>query len=139
MDYSTVKEAVQTCPELVGLDRPTMAELFWMAKEKKLARGAVIYKQGDDLDGTFYMLLGGDLTVCIDGAVVAQISIPTLVGESAFTTVSHKRGATVQVSSNAASLLEFRPSEEMLHGPLSHLFGEVAWDRWLTSTRLYPT
>ena len=138
MDYSTVKEAVQTCPQLEGLDGATLAELFWMAKEKKVRRGALIYKQGEMLDGTFYLLMDGAMGVLIDGKFVVEISAPTLVGEGAFASASHIRAATLQVSSESAALLEFRPSQEMLQGPLNALFSNVAWDRWLTVTQMAP-
>jgi hypothetical protein len=139
MDYSAVKEAVQTCPELVGVDYGTLAELFWDAKEKSVERGRAIYEQGAMLDGSFCLLLGGTLSVWIDGASVAELSAPILVGESAFATASHHRSATVKVSSESATLLEFRPTEYMLTGPLSRLFSEVAWDRWLGASRMYPS
>jgi hypothetical protein len=138
MDYSSVKEAVQSCPQLNGLDGGTLAELFWIGKEKKVRRGTVVYKQGEVLDGTIYLLADGMLAVWIDGALVVEISAPTLIGEGAFASASHIRAATLQVSSESAALLEFRPSQEMLDGPLSALFSNVAWDRWLTVTQMEP-
>lgn len=136
MDYSSVKEAIKICPQLNGLDNGTLADLFWIAKEKKVRRGTLIYKQGEVLDGTFYLLMDGSMGVWIDGALVVEISSPTLIGEGAFASASHIRAATLQVSSELASLLEFRPSQEMLQGPLSTLFSNVAWDRWLTVTQM---
>jgi hypothetical protein len=138
MDYSDVKEAVKSCPQLEGLDSAILAELFWIATEKNFVRGALVYKQGELLDGSFCMLLSGRLRVWIDEVSVTEISAPILVGESAFATISHTRGATLQVSSDVATVLEFRPSEEMLAGPLSKLFAEVAWERWLMATRMEP-
>lgn len=138
MDYSLVKEAMQRCPDLEGLDQRTLAELFWTGDEKKFRRGTLVYKQGDALDGTFYLVLDGTLKVSIDGAFVVEISAATLIGEGAFTSASHIRAATLEVSSDWATLLEFRPTHEMLAGPLSGLFGNVAWDRWLTVTQMAP-
>lgn len=135
MDYSAVKLAVQSCPELEGLDGGTLADLFWNATEKSVGRGRSVYKQGDVLDGSFCLLLSGTLNVSVDGVAVAQVAPPVLIGESAFATASHHRGATVQVSSDSATLLEFRPTEEMLAGPLKNLFATIAWDRWLTTTQ----
>jgi CRP-like cAMP-binding protein len=137
MEYSAVKEAMKACPGLEELDAATMAQLFWIAKERTLSRGRTLYKQGDTLDGAFCVLLAGTLGVAVDGESVAELSPPILVGESAFATVSHVRGATVQVNSDTVTLLEFRPSEELLTS-LNKLFSEVAWDRWLTVTRLAP-
>lgn len=139
MEYSAVKLAVQTCPELEGLDVGTLADLFWGATERTVGRGRIVYKQGDGLDGSFCLLLDGKLSVGVDGETVAEVGPPVLIGESAFATASHNRGATVQVSSDSVTLLEFRPTEEMLAGPLKNLFAEVAWDRWLTTTRMQPS
>ncbi|MGZ4963394.1 MAG: hypothetical protein ACXWC8_12635 [Limisphaerales bacterium] len=129
---------MKSCPQLDGLDNAILAELFWIATEKNLGRGQCVYKQGELLDGSLCLLLAGKIRVIIDGVAVADVSPPILLGESAFATISHERGATLQVISDSATLLEFRPSEEMLAGPLSKLFAEVAWDRWLMSTRLQP-
>ena len=130
---------MKACPGLEVLDNATLAELFWIGKERKLARGKVLYKQDEALDGSFCLLLDGRFGVWIDGASVAELSAPTLIGESAFATVEHKRGATVRATSEWTTVLEFRPSEELIAGPLSKLFSEFAWDRWLTITRLHPS
>lgn len=139
MEYSDVKKAMKACPGLNDLDSATLAELFWIGKERKLAQGKLLFKQGEVLDGAFCLLLDGALGIWIDGEAVTELVPPVLVGESAFAIVDHKRGATVQVNSDWATLLEFRPSEELIAGPLSKLFSEFAWDRWLTITRLHPS
>jgi hypothetical protein len=138
MDYSVVKKAVLGCPELGGLEQDTLAKLFWMGAEKLFTPGTFVFRQGDDLNGAFYLLINGTINVWIDGALVAEVSEPTLIGEGAFTTVSHKRTASLQVGAGPVAMLEFRPSEEMVQGQLKPLFAEVAWDRWLEASRMTP-
>ena len=138
MEYAAVKDAMKSCPGLTELDDATLAELLWIAKDKTLLRGRTLYKQGEAADGSFCILVAGSLNVFVDGQMVADVWPPLLLGESAFATTAHTRGATLQVSSDSATILEVRPSEDLL-GRLSKMFSEMAWDRWLMVTRLAPS
>lgn len=73
MEYSEVKKVLGQCPDLQGLDEGASAALLWRGEECTLSEGEVIYVEGEKLDGTFCLLLSGDVIIEKAGEIIGGI------------------------------------------------------------------
>lgn len=139
MKHNEIKECFIGCPELSGLDDIAAASLFWSGDQQSLEAGAVIYAEGDRLDGTFCLLLSGSLMVEKAGMVVGEISEQQIFGEMAYFTSPHARTATVRVASPQALILKMQLAPAELGNArltaLKRYLGLQAWDRFVNTSQ----
>ena len=81
MEYSEVKRILVECSNLSGLDEAASAALFWRGEECSFREGEVIYVEGDKLDGTFCLLMSGDVIIEKAGEIIGGMSSCQRIGE----------------------------------------------------------
>jgi cyclic nucleotide-binding protein len=139
MQHNEIKQRFVECPELAGLDEIAAASLFWSGDQQTLEAGAVIYAEGDRLDGTFCLLLSGNLAVEKAGMVVGEVLERQIFGEMAYFTNPHSRTATVRVASPQALILKMQLAPAELGNArltaLKRYLGLQAWDRFVNTSQ----
>ncbi len=127
------------CPDLAGLDESTVAELFWRGEMQTLGEGSLIYAEDTRLDGTFCLLLSGDLIVEKGGEIIGGIEGPQVFGEMAYFTNRRTRTATIRVGSPEAEIVRFQvtPQEmgsERFAGLKRHLALQT-WEKFVCTSQ----
>ena len=139
MEYNNIKQRINRCPDLSGLDESSAAALFWRGDEQVLDHGAVVYAEDAPLDHTFCLLLSGDLIVEKSGNIIGGIFEQELFGEMAYFTNQRIRTATVRVGSDRAVIMKFRLSPaELASERFAALRGCLArqtWDRFVSTSQ----
>ena len=139
MEYKEVKECLMTCPDLAGLDEACAAALFWRGCEKTLEGGAVVYAESEKLDGSFCLLLSGDLIVERAGEILGGISERQIFGEMAYFTDQQARNATIRVGSPLAAVLKFHLTSHELASPqfaaLKRCLSRQTWDKFVHNSQ----
>jgi hypothetical protein len=139
MEYNEVKECLIACPDLAGLDEACAAALFWRGLEHTLDAGSVVYAESEKLDGSFCLLLYGDLIVERAGEVLGAISERQIFGEMAYFTDQQTRNATVRVGSRLAVILKFHLTSHELaspqFAPLKRCLSLQTWDKFVNNSQ----
>jgi len=139
MEYSELKRILAECADLRGLDENASAALFWRGEECDLSEGEVIYVEGEKLDGTFCLLLSGDVIIEKAGEIIGGIWEPQIFGEMAYFTRQQTRTATVRVGSPQAVIVKFRLSPAELSSEcfsrLRRYLGLHTWDRFVSTSQ----
>ena len=141
MEYSEVKRILAECPDLRGLDEGASTALFWRGEVSALGEGEVIYVEGEKLDGTFCLLLSGDVIIEKAGEIIGGIWEPQVFGEMAYFTRHQARTATVRVGSPEAVIVKFRLSPTELRSArfstLRKCLGLHTWDRFVSTSQTF--
>ena len=87
-----VKKLVQI-PIFGGLTVPEAAEFFEVAQETSVARGATLFREGDDGD-SLLVILEGDLLVTRKGVELARLGRHSVLGEMSLMGEGETRSAT---------------------------------------------
>src|SRR6266567_3179572 len=131
MDHDSIKECLLKCPDLAGLDEPTVSELFWRGTVQTLEAGSVIYAEGAPLDNTFGLLISGDLIIERGGVILSGIFEQQAFGEMAYFTPQQTRTATIRVGSPVAVLIKIQmTADEMSSDRFSGLRKCLALHTW---------
>src|SRR5215831_5415909 len=117
MQFNEVKNGLEAGLRFGGLDESTAATLLWRGAQENLGYGEVVYREGQDLDQTFCLLLSGSVAITKGDTVVAELTEPQFFGEMAYFTNPQTRRATVTVSSMQAVLLKFYLTASELGSP----------------------
>ena len=137
MEYNDVRQSLRASLELAGLDEACAGTLLWRGEEQTLEHGEVIYAEGESLDGTFCLLLSGELLVEKGGAIVGQMTDPQIFGEMAYFNRPQRRAATVTVGSMQAVILKIRLTIADLasarFASLRNHLSRQTWDRMLAA------
>jgi len=141
MEYTEVKRVLEECPDLRGLDEGASAALLWRGEESALSEGDVIYVEGEKLDGTFCLLLSGDVIIEKAGEIIGGIWEQQIFGEMAYFTRQQERTATVRVGSAEAVIVKFRLSPAELgserFSTLKRSLGLHTWDRFVSTSQTF--
>ena len=131
MKQNAIRQCLLGCPDLGGLDEATAAQLFWRGEAQTLEAGTVIYAEDTRLDGTFCLLLSGDLIVEKNGEIIGGILGHQVFGEMAYFTNRRTRTATIRVGSPQATIVKFQvTAQEMASERFSTLRRCLALQTW---------
>jgi CRP-like cAMP-binding protein len=141
MEYSEVQRILNDCADLRGLNECASAALFWRGEEQTLSEGQVIYKEGEKLDGTFCLLLSGDVIIEKGGTIIGGIWEQQIFGEMAYFTRQQVRTATVRVGSTEAVIVKFHLNREELgcepFSTLKRYLGLHTWGRFVSTSQTF--
>ena len=139
MEYNEVKQCLMACPDLAGLDEACAAALFWRGLEQTLEAGAVVYAESEKLDGSFCLLLFGDLILEKAGEILGGVSERQIFGEMAYFTDQQARNATIRVGSPVAVILKFHLTSDELASPqfaaLKRCLSLQTWDKFVNNSQ----
>jgi hypothetical protein len=131
MDYSFVKNALKACELFRGIEKTAMAYLFWCAEEVTAVSNTVIYAEDAPCDGSFGLLLRGQLDFIQGNTTIRSADGIYVFGEVGYFEKNEKRLATVKVASDSATYLRFRiDREEMNRDPLKELGRRLGIEAW---------
>lgn len=118
-------------------DESILKALVSSAQISDYEKDAVIYNQGDKLDGSFCLVAEGQLEVLLDG-LNRTLGPGDVCGETAFLNTAHQRTALVRVSSPQARLVRWTNFGEILESPqfkpLKELLRKLAVEHWVEMT-----
>jgi hypothetical protein len=138
MEYNEVKQILEACPDLSGLEDWALAFLLWRGEEKRFDADGVVYTEGTKLDDSFCLQLSGAMLVEKQGAIIGEITCGHIFGEMAYFSRWHKRSVTVRCGTSQASVLKIHLTlEELESAEFSALrtnLGHHAWDRFVNTS-----
>jgi len=118
-------------------DEDILNELVSTAQASDYEQGAVIYKQGDKVDGSFCLVADGNLEVTV-GGLRKVLGPGDVCGETAFLNTAQERTARVRVSSPTARLIRWTNFGAILDTPrfrpLKDLLRKLAVEHWVEAT-----
>jgi CRP-like cAMP-binding protein len=104
MDFSIMQKALNDCSLFQGMDQGQLGLLAMNAQAKEFVTEEFVYRQGDDADGSFALIVSGKLEASTpQGYVLKTLSAGEIIGEVG--TISQQRKRTVTLKAVEPSTL----------------------------------
>ena len=104
MDFSIMQKALNDCSLFRGMDQGQLGLLAMNAEAKEFTTEEYIYRQGDDADGSFALIVSGKLEASTQqGYVLKTLCAGEIIGEVG--TISQQRKRTVTLKAVEPSTL----------------------------------
>ena len=130
MDFSIMQKALKDCSLFRELDQGQLGLLAMSAEAKGFAADDIIYRQGDDADGSFALIVSGKLEASTQqGYVLKTLSSGEIIGEVG--TISQQGRRTVTLKAiEPATLLQWNIQDISETSPsLLKKLKDLAWRR----------
>ncbi len=130
MDFSTMQEALKGCFLFRGMDQGQLGLLAMNAEAKEFSADDIVYRQGDDADGSFALIVSGKLEASTQqGFVLKTLNAGEIIGEVG--TISQQGRRTVTLKAiEPSSLLQWNIQEIGNTSPvLLKKLKDLAWRR----------
>ena len=130
MDFSIMQKALKDCSLFRGMDQGQLGLLAMNAQSKEFATEEYVYRQGDDADGSFALIVTGKLEASTQqGYVLKTLCAGEIIGEVG--TISQQRKRTVTLKTvEPATLLQWNIEDIGNTSPsLLKELKDLAWRR----------
>ena len=108
MDFSTMQKALRACNMFQGLDEGQLGLLAMNAEEREFGAEETVYRQGDDADGSFALIVSGKLEATTQqGYVLKTLDAGEIIGEVGTISQQGKRTVTLKAV-EPATLLQWK-------------------------------
>ncbi|MCF8128547.1 MAG: cyclic nucleotide-binding domain-containing protein [Deltaproteobacteria bacterium] len=130
MDFSTMQKALNDCSLFRGMDQGQLGLLAMSAEAKEFVADDVVYRQGDDADGSFALIVSGKLEASTQqGYVLKTLNAGEIIGEVGTISQQGKRTVTLKAV-EPSSLLQWHIQEIGNTSPaLLKKLKDLAWRR----------
>ena len=130
MDFSIMQKAIKDCSLFEGLDQGQLGLLAMNAAAMEFPGEEIVYRQGDDADGSFALLVSGKLEVITQkGYVLKTLCAGEIIGEVGTISQQGKRTVTVKAV-EPATLLQWNLQDIGEASPsLLKKLKDLAWRR----------
>jgi len=130
MDFSVMQKALKDCPFFRGLDQGQLGLLAMNAEAKEFAAEDIVYRKGDDAEGSFALIVSGKLEAATQqGYVLKTLSAGEIIGEVGTISQQGKRTVTLKAV-EPATLLQWNIQEISNTSPsLLKKLKDLAWRR----------
>lgn len=107
MDFNIMQKALNDCSLFRGMDQGQLGLLAMNAEAKEFSPEDIVYRQGDDADGSFALIVSGKLeAITQQGYVLKTLCAGEIIGEVG--TISQQRKRTVTLKAvEPATLLQW--------------------------------
>ena len=97
MDFSIMQKALKDCSLFRGMDQGQLGLLAMNAEEKEFFAESIVYRQGDDADGSFSLIVSGKLEASTQqGYVLKTLGSGEIIGEVGTISQQKKRTVTLK-------------------------------------------
>ena len=130
MDFSIMQKALNDCSLFGGMDQGQLGLLAMNAQSKEFAAEEYVYRQGDDADGSFALIVSGELEASTpQGYVLKTLRSGEIIGEVG--TISQQRRRTVTLKAvEPSTLLQWNIEDIGKTSPsLLKKLKDLAWRR----------
>jgi len=104
MDFSIMQKALNDCSLFRGMDQGQLGLLAMNAEAKEFSPEDIVYRQGDDADGSFALIVSGKLEASTQqGYVLKTLSSGEIIGEVG--TISQQGRRTVTLKAVEPAIL----------------------------------
>jgi CRP-like cAMP-binding protein len=111
MDFSTMQKALNDCSLFRGMDQGQLGLLAMSAEAKEFVADDIVYRQGDDADGSFALIVSGKLEASTQqGYVLKTLNAGEIIGEVGTISQQGKRTVTLKAV-EPSSLLQWHIQE----------------------------
>jgi len=130
MDFSTMQKALNDCSLFRGMDQGQLGLLAMSAEAKEFVADDIVYRKGDDADGSFALIVSGKLEASTQqGYVLKTLSAGEIIGEVGTISQQGKRTVTLKAV-EPSSLLQWNIQEISNTSPaLLKKLKDLAWRR----------
>jgi len=130
MDFSIMQKALKDCSLFRGLDQGLLGLLAMSAESKEFATEEFVYRQGDDADGSFALIVSGKLEASTQqGYVLKTLCAGEIIGEVGTISQQGKRTVTLKAV-EPATLLQWNIQDIGNTSPaLLKKLKDLAWRR----------
>jgi CRP-like cAMP-binding protein len=130
MDFSTMQKALNDCSLFRGMDQGQLGLLAMSAEAKEFVEDDIVYRQGDDADGSFALIVSGKLEASTQqGYVLKTLNAGEIIGEVGTISQQGKRTVTLKAV-EPSSLLQWHIQEIGNTSPaLLKKLKDLAWRR----------
>ena len=130
MDFSIMQKALKDCNMFQGLDEGQLGLLAMNAEEREFGVEETVYRQGDDADGSFALIVSGKLEATTQqGYVLKTLSAGEIIGEVGTISQQGKRTVTLKAV-EPATLLQWKLQDIGNTSPsLMKKLKDLAWRR----------
>jgi CRP-like cAMP-binding protein len=130
MDFNIMQKALNDCSLFRGMDQGQLGLLAMNAEAKEFLPEDIVYRQGDDADGSFALIVSGKLEASTQqGYVLKTLSSGEIIGEVG--TISQQGRRTVTLKAvEPATLLQWNIEDIGNASPsLLKKLKDLAWRR----------
>ena len=130
MDFNIMQKTLKDCSLFRGLDQGLLGLLAMNAEAKEFSPEEIVYRQGDDADGSFALIVSGKLEASTQqGYVLKTLSSGEIIGEVG--TISQQGRRTVTLKAvEPATLLQWNIQDISETSPsLLKKLKDLAWRR----------
>jgi len=130
MDFSIVQKALKDCSLFQGMDEGQLGLLVMNAEAREFGTDETVYRQGDDADGSFALIVSGRLEATTQqGYVLKTLSAGEIIGEVGTISQQGKRTVTLKAV-EPATLLQWKLQDIGNTSPsLMKKLKDLAWRR----------
>ena len=130
MDFNIMQKALKECSLFRGLDQGQLGLLAMNAEAKEFDSDDIVYRQGDDAEGSFAMIVSGKLEASTQqGYVLKTLKSGEIVGEVGTISQQGKRTVTLKAV-GPATLLQWNIQDIGEASPsLLKKLKDLAWRR----------
>lgn len=130
MDFTMMQKALRQCPVFRDMDDGQLGLLAMNAEAKEFDANTVVYRQGDDADGSFALIVSGKLEISTrQGRVLKTLGAGEIIGEVGTISQQGKRTATLKTIA-PVSLLQWKMDDISSSSPsLLKNLKDLAWRR----------
>ena len=130
MDFSIMQKALKDCSLFRGLDQGQLGLLAMNGVAKEFAAEDIVYRQGDDADGSFALIVSGKLEATTQqGYVLKTLSAGEIIGEVGSISQQGKRTVTLSAA-EPATLIQWKIQDIDNTSPsLLKKLKDLAWRR----------
>ena len=130
MDFGIMQKALKDCSLFRGLDQGQLGLLAMNAEAKQFSVEDTVYRQGDDADGSFALIVSGKLEVITqNGYVLKTLCAGEIIGEVGTISQQGKRTVTLKAV-ETATLLQWNIQDISNTSPsLLKKLKDLAWRR----------
>ncbi|HKI49736.1 MAG TPA: cyclic nucleotide-binding domain-containing protein [Desulfobacteria bacterium] len=130
MDFTTMQKALNDCSLFRGMDQGQLGLLAMSAEAKEFMVDDIVYRQGDDADGSFALIVSGKVEASTQqGYVLKTLSVGEIIGEVGTISQQGKRTVTLKAV-EPSSLLQWNIQEIGNTSPaLLKKLKDLAWRR----------
>lgn len=107
MEATEIKGVAGKCELFKPLDDEELDLLLFYGEQKEFASGATVYKTGEAAEGTFCLILSGEIEIITESSrVIRKMGNGEVIGEIGATSPQNKRTVTARAL-EPSSLLEW--------------------------------
>ncbi len=130
MDFGVIQKALKECALFRGMDDSQLGLLAMNAETRELGAEEIVYRQGDDADGSFALIVYGKVEAKTQqGYVLKTLGGGEIIGEVGTISQQGKRTVTVKTVEPTA-LLQWKMDEIDKASPsLLKNLKDLAWRR----------